>query len=773
MMKKLLLSLLFGILLVFTLSNVSAVIRTVTTDAGWTTEADAEPNGILIKTNNYNVFIQNFTKASVVNATTGSIRYANCTIMQSASFSGNVVSFTEINLNPNSYYLLFHDNSGTRAYKGQANPTDLIDGTAEARSFCSLNQTTNIGGIVNVGMSNVTLNNSISTTLNSPANNSQTNNNITTFNATITPRTFNVTNATIYVWFNNGTIYNVTTTELTGNSANTTSWNVTLPIIQNYFWNVLGSQGDGVGENRSFALNNFTRRYISSITNGMIYNITSYETAREIFLANITTNGSTPTNAFLIYNTTIRSATITSVSGNMFNISASIDIPIGVVNNTFYFNFSLGGLETTTDSFGQDVFNTSLLMTSASCIAGSSSYLNLTFANENNLSVLNSINDASTINYWLGGGTIYKTLTTSNSSLNSFYSFCLQPQNQTLKTNITFQYSGSGYPTRTFVRNLWSLTNSTTNQALYLLTSSEGIYVTFQVVNSADQLLSGVIANITRSISGVVSIVGAGTTGLDGVVTYWLDPDVTYTINFFKTGFPFFTATQSFTQTGYTITLGSSSTTADDFTREISWQVSPTGGFLDQNALYNFYYAINSSFWTLNEFGFSLYHVNGTLIGSNSSTSNGGNLSLVNINVSNWTGVYMNSYYLISGNYTNSTKNWIIQPIGGRDYSIWNWFTRLGSYIDSPNGLFGIDNFGKIVISLAVIILSIGLVSTRYGIANEAGVMVILFALVFALDVGLDFIPQIQIGTITSPKYFITALTFLITAIILFREEQR
>jgi hypothetical protein len=72
-----------------------------------------------------------------------------------------------------------------------------------------------------------------------------------------------------------------------------------------------------------------------------------------------------------------------------------------------------------------------------------------------------------------------------------------------------------------------------------------------------------------------------------------------------------------------------------------------------------------------------------------------------------------------------------------------------------------------------IIVLMVGGLSRRYGIASEGAIMGILFGIVFLLDVGLGLIPQITVGDIEAIPHFITYITFIILLGIIIREERR
>jgi len=168
-----------------------------------------------------------------------------------------------------------------------------------------------------------------------------------------------------------------------------------------------------------------------------------------------------------------------------------------------------------------------------------------------------------------------------------------------------------------------------------------------------------------------------------------------------------------------------------------------------------------------------LFYGNGSSINSVSSTSSaGGVVSINNINASG-SSIYMNYFYLVEGNFTNSSRTWIVQDTTGRDYSIWHFFTDLSSYTSNGEGIYGFDDFGKSLLVYVLIFISVGGIAMRYGVGNEATLMGITFGVVYVLDVGLGFVPTISFGGITAIEHFVTFLTFLIFLGFILREESR
>lgn len=744
-------------------SNESLILPTAPTFS-----IQTAPAGFVINaTSNTSIYV--IQKHSTSNASTASIYIRTSSgdgaLLANATFVGDNATFSpaiRINTSTRDYFVVTSSNGG--AYNNTRNatipPFPIINSQIRTNLSVRLNvaefndQTENILAIYTSNLSTIGLN------LLHPTNtqNFTTQNLYFTSNVTSSDGVLGITNVSLLI---NGTVNQTNTSGFNG----VYNFSVTMPYgFWNYTFRAYGN--DTAIYSSTNGTLNFTVQPI--IFNSYTFNTSSAETANESFYANITTNGTTPSLAYLVYNGTAYTAQILNTAGNNYNISSTIDIPL--VNTTKNFNWvvTLNGFNSTSITQSQIVVDTIFTACNATW---SNDFLNITFRDEVSLSPINaSIPDADFV-YYLGSGLVNKTLSFSNAGNSINYSFCGSPTSSFLNVLPSVQYKqNSTYPQRTWNPTVQNYNSSVFEQVLYLLSSGDGLYVTFQVVNLAGETITDVSSNVTKTSDG--TIVGSGTTDAAGLITFFLNPDVQHTLGFSKTGYTTYTASIFPTQSSYTITLGGDSTTTDNYAQGVSRRTSPSQGFLDEGTIYNFSYALNSSFWTLDSFSFYLYWGNGTLIGSNTSTANGGTLYLFNVNTTNQSYIYMNYSYVINGNYTNFTRNWVIQSTTGRAYSIWRGFTDLTAYIDSSNGLFGIDDFGKLVIALAIIILTVGLVSMRYGIANEAGIMVILFSMVLFFDYGLGWIPQINIGTIHSPQYFVSTITFLLVLVFAIREER-
>jgi len=610
-------------------------------------------------------------------------------------------------------------------------------------------------GLYNSGLGLAYGEEGITVILNSPEDNYETINRTINFNCSVnnTNGASQLENVSLLI---NGTIY-----QTNSSGANNVDYLFTETLDKgSWTWNCEAKDNEsnsGTGIQRSFEIKDYV---IESET----HNTSTFETASEGFSINITANSSL-TDVDLNYNGTEYDLT---QSGSIW--SKTIQVPLSNFGNLSYrYTLTYEGAEYNSSEYYQNVSATNFTQ----CGDISDDFLNLTFKDEADLSAINASIPTSNFIYYLGDGTVNKTYTFQNSSDNTEYGFCSNVGGRTLYVDPYVQYKqGSSYPQRIWDVGVQNYTSTVTEQTLYLLSTADGIYVTFQVISASEQPISGVEVTGIRQIDGTTTTVAYGTTDAAGSVTFWLNPDFSHTFTFEKTGYDTETYSVIPTQSSYTITMGGETAVEPDYIQGISYQVQPYGSFLDEDTNYNFNYTISSSYWTLESYGFDLYFGNGTLIASKSGTSEGGStLSQNNINTTNQSSIYMNYYYVINSTYQNGTRTWTIESTDGRSYSIQNFFDNFTTYTTA--GMFGFDAFGRALLSVIIIVFVVGGMTARYGIQSEAAIMSILFGIVLFLDVGLNFIPAIQIGGLTAIENFPTFITFLILVGIIIREERR
>jgi len=492
-----------------------------------------------------------------------------------------------------------------------------------------------------------------------------------------------------------------------------------------------------------------------------------FETEAETYSINVTANSSL-TGIKLVYNET--PITMTNQGDGLWTYSR--DVPEGTGNFSLYFNFTYATDYIISSNDSQEVNLTYFEQTN---VVGNI-FLNISFKDENSLTYINASIPYSLFTYYLGSGSVNKTLEFINNTNNLEYNFNGTTGSKNLYVIPNVQYRRvDDYPQRIWTPTLRTYNSIQTDQILYSLSSTDGIYVTYQVVTAAETTIEGVEVTATRVVSGETIQVGAGTTDAAGTVTFWMNPDFQHTVTFTKTGYDDYVFIHFPTQASYTITLGGETGTKQSCVDGITQTIKPSQDFLWSNETYNFNYTIYSSYWNLTEMKFTLTG-DGVALGSDTSTSSsGGIITLNDINTSSYSIIQMDYYYDLNetddecGQITG-IRVWIIQSSEGTEFGIWRLTEDLNTYISAS--LFGFDDFGKTLLSFVIIVLMVGGLSKRYGIASESAIMGILFGTVFMLDVGLGFIPKVQIRDIVSVNHFFTYITFIILFVIVIREER-
>jgi len=549
--------------------------------------------------------------------------------------------------------------------------------------------------------------------------------------------------------------YNYNGTNITIDGCLTGTSNSTNFTLESDNTNITIYSNDSFGnENSTFI--NWTYTYLE---NNRTYNTTSYETAGETFSINVEGASSVT----LLYNGT---SYTTTKSGNDF--TRTLQMPIGKLGNHKII-FSLDETQSSYTSY-QNVLEVMFTLCNSSY---TTKFLNISFKDETNSSALTASIPTSTFNYYLGDGTVYKTYTYINNTENTNYEFCASP-NRILYVDELIQYKSSGYPQRIYDQSAISLSNTITNTILYLLSSIDGIYVTFQVYSGQSAALEGVEVTSTRIIDGSTSIVAQGTTDAAGSVTFWLSPDFSHINTFVLTGYETTILSIFPTQSLYTVTMGGgTASTIIDNAEGVTTTTSPSTTFLDANTFYTFNYTISSSTLTLSEYGMNLTYDNGTVISlQTGSISTGGTLDF-SFNTSNNTKLQMSYYYITNSTKINGSTYWLI--IETNNYSIYHFFTRISTFISANIfGILGDDDgyFAKAMISILIIIMVTGVISSRYGLGSEAAVTGIMFGIVFMLNL-FDMIPNPDFLTLISLGDFLVVFIALLAIGLIIKEETR
>lgn len=455
------------------------------------------------------------------------------------------------------------------------------------------------------------------------------------------------------------------------------------------------------------------------------YNTTVYVTSYESYVINLT---GAATSVSLIYDGTTYS---TTSSGNVYTNSRVL--PTSVGNKSFYWSINSGAYNTST--YYQDVKDIFYDTCNATL---NRPYMNITFKDEVNASTVFATLNPLTTYYSLTNLTAYKTFTQTNLVANASYPYCFIPNSSSLYTSTTAVVTASSYPTR-YWSDILTLTNTTTNQTIYLLSTADGLYQNVIVATGNGIAISGATVSASSTTAGVVD---ERTTDTSGQVSLWLNPDSQYTLTTCATGYDCNVRIINPSSTSVTVTLGEAlvfpPNNSVTYTEGVTWTILPNNDYLINNTLYNFNFTINHGTYGIDSFSISLFNSTNQLLQSALSTSNGG---IINIgrNVGNDTKIIMIANWTSNGTTNTVSQSWGIMNDADTGYSILNFRDRLLTYIDS--GLFGITRgFTLNIICFVIIFFTIGLISYKYSIDNPIMIVGMLTLLIAIFEWGLGLI---------------------------------
>lgn len=397
-----------------------------------------------------------------------------------------------------------------------------------------------------------------------------------------------------------------------------------------------------------------TRSFTSA---GFTYNSETYtgnvsETSTQTFVINTTGTGTTGT---FYYNGTAYTGTrTTSGPDTIFTASLAIPIVIATVNKNFYWD--IDGTITPTK-----VQTVSPIILGQCNSTMNQPYINFTFKDESTSLAMNGSIDLATFVYSLTSSGPFKTLTYINNSEYLNYSFCFTPPDKTIYVNYSVKYSSTNYPQRTIApSSQFALTNTTRyNNTLYLLSSTDGVYMTIQVFNQNGNPIIGALVELTRTLGTSTITIGEAFTDSAGAATFWVSPLFPISLSVTASGCTSLTnQVISSGLTSYSASLtcqvSNVSSPYTAFMQGIKYQRGPLTGIV-QPGLKNFTYFVYTTQNNINASMFLLYYLNGTLAASNLSYSNTSyclpsscNLTISNIYFGQGTNVY-GRYYVDIG----------------------------------------------------------------------------------------------------------------------------
>ncbi len=593
-----------------------------------------------------------------------------------------------------------------------------------------------------------------------PLNESSTIEDYVLLNVSLSPTNMTLINNTFNVWYSNNTLLTSQTLGVTGTTQNFSVYNLTNIPLDTFLWdtNTCITLQNGTHQCVNSG-DNFTFSIVPFLTNNIYYNPTASETASETFYTNITSNGTAIASGELIYDGTAYTSTVANTAGNNYNLSNTIDISTTPENKSFFWNFSLAGTEYSTDATNQTVNLTNLTICSTTI-----PYINFTFKDEETSSTMNATIDTSTWEYWLGSGTVTKTMLFSNTSVNDYYPFCLNGSNETLHNTRSVQFSSPGYPQRKYDA-VGDLTSTPLNKTLWLLSSADGIYSSIQVVDQNVDPVIGAGVRVERQFTGVWTIVGQEITDSAGLVTFWVNPDYNHRYTFTSDDCDGSIITIRPTQTLYTKQLScTGNVTVPTYISSyegINYSFSPKPGyFLAENSFLPFTFNITANLSNLVSYSINITDAAMTeLNASIGTTATGGNLTIY-VNTTGNTKLY-GYYYMDVGNgsFLMDPAIWAIRDIeAGRGSLLTGIRNLLASEVSVE------DNYNSLFFMYFIFFVAIAAFTYKSGLElSQPGIslfIIFFFVLIISMMgfLTIDFAPSAFIN-----EYGIALIIFLLT----------
>lgn len=465
------------------------------------------------------------------------------------------------------------------------------------------------------------------------------------------------------------------------------------------------------------------------------YNGTTYETAIESMAINITydSDAYSSISAKLIYNGTYYDSNKTGTGDNLtFSSFKSIPVQLIPTNYSFYWNITTVNSSGTFYAISSTSYQYVNFTTFGLCNSTNArQYQNITFKDETTLAAMNGSIDASTWIYWLGNGGVNKTYIFSNTSQdNKNFTFCLTPQDRTLSRLATVQYSLTNYPQRKWT-DVSDLTNASSLDILYLLSSSVGLYSTYSVQNQFGTPLSDVYVSAEKLISGTYYLMETGYTDTAGAITFWLDPNYEHRFIFTKSGYDTETVTVRPSSSTYTVTLSETSTTAqfNSSLEGITWiyNSNSTTTNLLANTTYNFYANFSANLSNIVACKIEMLDNNSNIISTNTTgcTATGGKVSLdvytaSNISIRMKISINVGSGYMVIDN----DAYWVIMSLTTKERgTIWSFIWYSKDLKQWGSGTRGELSRILLFYILLFVVLAWISINTNYDVASAGGVM--------------------------------------------------
>ncbi len=511
-----------------------------------------------------------------------------------------------------------------------------------------------------------------------------------------------------------------------------------------------------------------TTRYAALINNSHTANTSTYETKTETFSVNLTYPSSEFTiSAKLNFSGTEYVAARTG-AGDTAIFTKTFDMPtVGAssVNKTYNFNITLNNgtnLYYVTDDKNINV--TPIVFQECDGTYGPP-FLNYTFKDEESDLYIDASVPTSDFDFWLGTGTVKDSYHFADAVDTASYEFCFS-LNETLHTDLTFQYKqdpGFSARTESFVGDL---TNTTTYKILFLTGTANGQYITFQIQSSVGTGIPDATIQIERKIGGAWTTIGTDNSDDAGQVVFYLDTTLDHRLTVTHADYETEVLTIRPSQAVYTIILTLSGGEPAEYTspyRGIAYSISPKARtWLSEDTIYAFTFNISANYSNLITYSINITDKNMNQLNSTQGTTATGSNLTVLLDTTGFSKLYGHYYVTLvngTGVYLLDPILWPIRDIEAGSNSVIVYFQNL---MATPTDIA--DDYTRLTLVFFLIFVGFAAFcrSTGMELAQPGITLFIVFFLTLALSIlgflSIDFAPSAFMN-----QYAIALIIFFIT----------
>ncbi len=306
---------------------------------------------------------------------------------------------------------------------------------------------------------------------------------------------------------------------------------------------------------------------------------------------------------------------------------------------------------------------------------------------------------------------------------------------------------------------------SQVNKTIYLLNSTLGSEITFNIVDEGLNPLSDVKTVFTKVINGSDELIAEEISDFAGQVVLTLNSDTQYTINFTRADYEDQQIKLEPKKSEYVIQMVRSVGKYNQSVHEgIRYSFSPINEVLNNNTNFNFTFTLNSSVWPLTNCTLFLKNGSQILNQTSSFTSNSCFLSIEQ-NTGNMSNITSEAVYELDSqfNFTVIQQYRVIFTYEGQ-FSLKNFLDDLSEF-----GGAGFDSFGRMILAIIIIFIITALAAREItGFTSftnpEILILLVIAQVWFFSFVGwffLDFAPIPTIAGFDLKKYIIAILVTL------------